>query len=84
MANKDGDAYPDPSRVLSGKCKVKVLICTIFLFICFSSFIAMISAPGDQLPDPSCVIEPIFDGYFDGNSLIGNPILANPTFFTIE
>lgn len=84
MANKDGDAYPDPSRVPSGKYRAKVLVCTILLFICFSSFITMVSAPGDQLPDPSCVIEPILDGYSDGNLLVGNPVLVNSTFFRIE
>ena len=53
MARQEGDAYPDPNKARSGRCKTRVLVCAVLLFIYFSSFITVVSASGDQLPDPS-------------------------------
>ena len=80
MAKEEGDAYPDPRK--AGKCSKKALFCVILVFICFSSFIATVSAPGDPLPDPVplSIPDPIFIGPLDGGSWVGNPIMQNQLF----
>ena len=52
MARQEGDVYPDPSKRHLGRRRTKVLICAASLFICLGSFMTMVLAPGDQLPDP--------------------------------
>lgn len=80
MAEQDGDTHSDSKKLCLGKCKPKVLVCTVLLLICLSNFITMISAPGDELPDPQCAPEPIFDEFLDGNSLVLNPTALQTTF----
>ncbi|MBU7025457.1 MAG: hypothetical protein HXS48_00835 [Theionarchaea archaeon] len=84
MARQEGDAYPDPSNARSGRCKTKALVCTILLFICLSGFMTVVSAPGDQLPDPSCAPGPIFGGYYDGKLPVENPVITSQPIFVIE
>ena len=84
MARQGGDAYPDPNRVYLGRCKTKMLVSAILFVICFCSFFTVVSAPGDQLPDPSCAPGPIIVGHLDGNSPEENPILENLATVVIE
>lgn len=67
MGNNQGDtypkdAYPDPKRMLSGRPKLKVVVCIGLLLICFGSLVGVVSAPGppgDVLPDPKALSTPI-------------------------
>jgi len=83
MARAEGDAYPDPNKAHSGRCRAKVLICGILLFVCLCSFISIVSAP-DQLPDPSCALGPIFGGDSNVNLPVENPIITSQPSFAIE
>jgi hypothetical protein len=83
MAQK-GDALPDPKNTRSGRCKTKLFVGAILLFICLSSFITVVSAPGDQLPDPSSVPDPLFSGYPYSILPTVDFVIAGSSFFVTE
>lgn len=72
---KQGDAYPDPKRMRSGRA-AKTLICIGLVLIFFGSTIAMVAAP-DPFPDPRCFVDPIFSEYPDIGLPVGNPMAKN-------
>ena len=65
MGKQEGDAYPDPRKMQSGRCKTRVVICFGLVFICLFSTIAAVSAPGDDLPDPRVRSIPIPRGFYN-------------------
>lgn len=81
MGKQEGDAYPDPRKMHSGRCKTKVVVCIGLVLICLVSSITAVSAPGDDLPDPRMASVPILGGYHDGMLLVGIPIVENQTVF---
>lgn len=65
MGKNDGDAYPDPRKGRSGRCRTRTLVCIGLLLICFGGFITAVCAPGDALPDPRSVPRPILHDHVD-------------------
>lgn len=78
---KQGDAYPDPRKMRSGRF-TKALICIGLVLVCLGSTIAMVAAPGpDPFPDPCSVPGPITRGYPADNLPEGDSVLGNQPIF---
>lgn len=77
---KQGDAYPDPRRIRSGRFTAKTLICIGLVLIFLSSSIAMVAAP-DPFPDPKCIPGPIIGGYSYDNLPVGTPTVGSQAVF---
>ena len=76
---KQGDAYPDPRRMHSGRFRARTLICIGLVLIFLGSSLAVIAA--DPWPDPKCIPGPIVGGYSYDDLLVGTPALGNRAVF---
>jgi hypothetical protein len=83
MGKQEGDAYPDPRKMHSGRCKTRVVICLGLVFICLFSSITVVSAPGDDLPDPRIRSIPILIGSHNDKLLSGIPTIGNQNLLVI-
>ena len=83
MGKQEGDAYPDPRKIHSGRCKTRVVICFGLVFICLISSMAAVSAPGDDLPDPRIRSIPLPRGPYNDKLLSGIPTIGNQNISVI-
>ena len=83
MGKQPEDAYPDPRKACSGRCKTRALICICLLLLYLGSFITVVSA-GDNLPDPRSILLPVYNECPDSKLPIKMPIMRNPTIFMVK
>ena len=80
---KQGDAYPDPRKMRSGRFTAKTLLCIGLVLMFLGSSLAMVAAP-DPFPDPRCVPDPIFSGGSYDNLPGEDSAIGNQMMFTIQ
>jgi hypothetical protein len=72
---KQGDAYPDPRRMHSGRFRARTLICIGLVLIFLGCSLAVIAA--DPWPDPRSIHGPLFSGYSHEDLPMGNSVIGN-------
>lgn len=79
---KQGDAYPDPRKMRSGRLTAKTLICIGLVLMFLGSSLAVIAA--DPWPDPRSIHGPFLGSDSHENLSVGNPVVGSQVNFIVE